>query len=340
MLEELHERARLELGLSWPDREQGLQLRGEKQPVRELRVVEGLDAEAVAGEHELAHLLIVEGEGEHPVQRGQRGQAVQRVGVEDDLAVRARPEAPAPRLEEWPQLHEIVDLAVGDERESVVDHGLESALEVDDGQARVDETDRSRPMDPQIVGAAMSESRRHATERAVVGASLPHEHAGYAAHEQTPFPIKHGPIPKRTERIRASSRPARSPSPSPEAIESAAFGLSCQESSRAGTCRPARPPRHTGMHLPQDTDQTDRGAGGARGSDEEGGTNGAGSSDDEHRRTRRIGSGRRERSTGASARPVAEVMYPTTSSKSSSSKRLSCQVGSGGSAYASGVSVM
>src|SRR5215470_16832282 len=253
MLEELHERARLELGLPRPYREQSLQLRGEKKPVGELRVVEGLDAEAVAGEHELAHPLIVEGEGEHPVQRGQRAQTVQCVGVEDDLAVRARPEAPAPSLEEWPQLHEVVDLAVGDERESVVDHGLVSALEVDDGQARVDETDRPRPMDPEIVGAAMTEGRRHTTERAVVGASLPHEHASYAAHEHTPFPIKYRPIPKRTERIRASSRPARWLSPSLEAIESAAFGLSCQESSRVSTCRRARLPRRTGMHFPQDT---------------------------------------------------------------------------------------
>src|SRR5215471_19786037 len=340
MLEELHERARLELGLPRPDREQGLQLRGEKKPVGELRVVEGLDAEAVAGEHELAHPLIVEGEGKHPVQRGERAQAVQCVGVEDDLAVRARPEAPAPSLEKRPQLHEVVDLAVGDERESVVDHGLVSALEVDDGQARVDETDRSRPMDPQIVGTAMSEGRRHTTERAVVGAALPHEHAGYAAHEHTPFPIKRRPIPKRTERIRASSRPARWLSRSLEAIESAAFGLSCQESSRASTCRPARPPKAHEHASPAGHDQTDRGAGGARGSDEESGTNGAGSSADEHRSTTRIGAKRRQRSTGASARPVAEVMYPTTSSKSSSSKRLSCQEGSGGSAYASGVSVM
>src|SRR5262249_13063354 len=95
-----------------------------------------------------------------------------------------------------------------------------------------------------------------------------------------------------------------------------------------------------GRASPAGHDQTERRAGGARGSDEESGTNGAGPSDDEHRRTRNIGTGRTERSPGASARPVAEVMYPTTSSKSSSSKRLSCQVGSGGSAYAIGVSVM
>lgn len=43
--------------------------------------------------------------------------------------------------------------------------------------------------------------------------------------------------------------------------------------------------------------------------------------------------------TGPFARPAAEVMYPTTSSKSSSSKKPSCHVGSGGLAYASGVSV-
>ena len=52
-----------------------------------------------------------------------------------------------------------------------------------------------------------------------------------------------------------------------------------------------------------------------------------------------MGTGRRHRTTGASANPAAEVMYPTTSSKSSSSKKPSCQVGSGGLAYASGVSV-
>src|SRR5262249_51299753 len=178
--------ARLELGLPRPYREQGLQLRGEKNPIGELRVVEGLDAEAVAGEHELAHFLIVESEGEHPVQRGERAEAVQCVSVEDDLAVRARPEVPAPSLEERPQLHEVVDFAVGDEREWVIDLGRVSALEIDDGQPRVDKPAPPRPMDPQIVGPAMSEGRRHTTEHTVVGASLPHEHAGYAAHEHTP----------------------------------------------------------------------------------------------------------------------------------------------------------
>src|SRR5215471_8783363 len=109
----------------------------------------------------------------------------------------------------------------------------------------------------------------------------------------------------------------------------------------AGGHLPSRAPTKAHGHAcPTGHDQTDKGAGGARGSDEESGTNGTGSSDGEHLKTTRIGMGRRERSTGASARPVAEVMYPTTSSKSSSSKRLSCQVGSGGSAYASGVSVM
>src|SRR5262249_48083739 len=65
-----------------------------------------------------------------------------------------------------------------------------------------------------------------------------------------------------------------------------------------------------GHAFPAGHDQTDRGAGGARGSDEESGTNGAGSSADEHRRATRTGAKRRQGSTGASARPAAEVMYP------------------------------
>src|SRR5215469_9025481 len=53
----------------------------------------------------------------------------------------------------------------------------------------------------------------------------------------------------------------------------------------AGGHLPSRATTEAHGHAsPAGHDQADRGAGGARGSDEEGGTNGAGSSDDEHRR--------------------------------------------------------
>jgi len=209
MLKELDEGLGLELGLARPDREQSLQLGGEEEPVGKLRVVERLDAEAIAGEHELSRCQVVEGEGEHPVQRGEGGQAVQGVGVEDDLAVRSRLEASAPRLQSRPELHEIVDFTIGDQGEALVDHGLVSTTDVDDGQPRVGEAQRPGQVDAHVVGTAMGESRCHATKRRLVRGTVPHEYAGYAAHEETPLPLEHSPVPERTARIPASSRPGR-----------------------------------------------------------------------------------------------------------------------------------
>ena len=52
-----------------------------------------------------------------------------------------------------------------------------------------------------------------------------------------------------------------------------------------------------------------------------------------------MGTGRRHRTTGASANPAAEVMYPTTSSEVVVVEEAELPGGVGGLAYASGVSV-
>src|SRR5262245_28715398 len=185
--------------------------------------------------------------------------------MEDDLAVRSRPEASAPRLQNRPQLHEVVDLTIGDEGEALVDHGLVSSLEVDDGQPRVGETQRPRQVDAHVVGTAMVEGRRHPTNHRLVRGTVAHEHARYAAHETTPLPSEHSPIPEGTARIRASSRPARwylrirRPSSPPR------VGCRSQGPSRAGHHHPMRARARTGERIPRNAIRADRGTLGGKG---------------------------------------------------------------------------
>jgi hypothetical protein len=99
ILEVLREGVGLELGLAGPHREEGLDLGSEKEAIGQLGVVERLDAEAVTRQHQLILLGIVDGEREHAVQGREGLETIERVGMQDGLAIRARREAPAPRFE-------------------------------------------------------------------------------------------------------------------------------------------------------------------------------------------------------------------------------------------------
>ena len=184
ILEELHQRTRVQVARARPHGEERLQLGGEEEPVRQPRVVEGLDAEAVAGEHQLAPARVVQREGEHAVQRREGVETIQRVGVQDGLAVGGRGEAPAARLERRAQLDEVVDLAVGGEGEVAVDHRLVPALEIDDRQPRLGEPEGPGHVHAQVVGAAVGERGGHAPQRALVGAAVPQQDTGNATHGQ------------------------------------------------------------------------------------------------------------------------------------------------------------
>ncbi len=93
-------------------REQCLDLRGEAERPAVVCGVERLDAVGVAGEKELAPLLVPDRESEHAAQPVHHRSAVARVEVQQRFGIGGRAEAHALGLEFGAQRPVIVDLAV------------------------------------------------------------------------------------------------------------------------------------------------------------------------------------------------------------------------------------
>ena len=160
--------------------EQCLDLAAEEQPAAPGRacVVERLDAEVVAVQHELAAAPVLigaaqigHGEGPHAIEARGAGGAPLLVGVDDDLGVTVRAEDVAGGLELGAQLAVVVDLAVVDEPDGLVLVGdrLVSALAVDDAQAAVAEADGRRLEGAGVIGAAVHDGGGHTPEKLPVG---------------------------------------------------------------------------------------------------------------------------------------------------------------------------
>ena len=105
---------------------QRLDLGREKEGVAGLRVVERLHTAAVPRQQEFAFPPVPEREGEHAVEAGKGVLSPLRQGLQHDLRVGVRAEAPAVPLQLPPQCAEVVDLAVVGEGETPVSalHGL------------------------------------------------------------------------------------------------------------------------------------------------------------------------------------------------------------------------
>ena len=120
------------------ERQQRLGLGGQEQQAVDLRVVEGLDAEAVARAEERLLLLVPEGEREHAAQLLQAVHAPAPVRAQDHLGVRRRAEGAL--AEHLAHLDVVVDLAVVSQPGAItVGHGLIAAREIDDRQPPVPE---------------------------------------------------------------------------------------------------------------------------------------------------------------------------------------------------------
>ena len=117
--------------------EDGLDLRAEHQPAVSLRVVERLDADAVAGEQQPPAHGVVQGEAEHAAQVVDHVDPVFLVAVQDHLGIGVAAEAVPFCLELGAQFLKIVDLAVEHQADGVVlvEHRLAAVLaQVDDRQ--------------------------------------------------------------------------------------------------------------------------------------------------------------------------------------------------------------
>ena len=118
------------------------------------RVIERLDAEAIARGDELAIPRVPDREGELTTQRVDGACAPVFVEMERNLAVRPRPEVVTVALEVAANPLEVVELAVGDEsqRARFVGDRLIAGLEVDDAQACVAEAGTPVGRDPDVLG--------------------------------------------------------------------------------------------------------------------------------------------------------------------------------------------
>ena len=100
------------------------------------RVVERLDAEAVAREHEPAAARIPQGHREHAAEPLEAVLAELLVQMDDDLDVAGGREAVSASLQLGAQLDEVVELAVADDGDAAVlaRDRLVARLQIDDGE--------------------------------------------------------------------------------------------------------------------------------------------------------------------------------------------------------------
>ena len=161
---------RVESGGDETPGDERLHFRAEGEPSRRLRVVERLDAHAVAHEDEPAKAAVPEGDSEHAAQMAHELQPVLLVEVHDRLRIPVRAEAMPLGLEPRTKLAEVVDLAVEDRTDrAVLAHDrLMAAFDVDDREAP-DPERGARPDPPaSLIGAAMDDRRRHLRELRLV----------------------------------------------------------------------------------------------------------------------------------------------------------------------------
>ena len=160
---------RLEIGmrLDRARREDRLLLRPEKKAVGGNRIVQGLDAQPVAREHQPPPLRIPQRQAEHAAQMRNEIETVLLVQMHDHLDVRCRRKAVPCGDEPLAQLDMVVDLAVADDadRAVLVRDRLVAGLKVDDAQAAETEPYARRGEEALAVRAAMPQRVGHALER-------------------------------------------------------------------------------------------------------------------------------------------------------------------------------
>ena len=171
--------------------EEALQLGAEKQPPAAEGVMERLDAEAIARDHEAALPRVPEREGEHAAQPGGAARSELLVEMDDDLGVAVRREAMTTSLEIAPQLLEVVYLPVEDDRDRTVLVGnrLVPAREVDDRETTHAHRQWSIDVEALVVGASVDDDVAHRAGE-VPGrgdARVEREESGDATHGSIAF---------------------------------------------------------------------------------------------------------------------------------------------------------
>jgi hypothetical protein len=168
------DRSEVEVAWNAAIRHQRAQLRGETDCAVSQRVEQGLLADAIAGEQQLATPPIPDREREHPVQTADTVNAELLVQVHDHLGVAVGGKAVAPAYEVCAQLPEVVDLAVQHDSDGAVlaEDRLVSGEEIDDAQALDPEARVAVHEQPSRVRAAMLQRRAHPLQGETVGLHL------------------------------------------------------------------------------------------------------------------------------------------------------------------------
>ena len=150
-----------------PIAQEGLDLRGERQPAVADRVVERLLPQAVAVEEKAAAPIVPQSNGEHAVQALDEGGPLLLVEVDEDFGVGAGAEMVPLRLELGTEVGIVVDLAVEDRphRAVLVRDRLPAIGEADDAQAAVAHAERAAEVEPVLVGAAVRDGPVHGPQQ-------------------------------------------------------------------------------------------------------------------------------------------------------------------------------
>jgi hypothetical protein len=148
-------------------RKQRLRGRCEQQAIIVGRVVQRLDADAVARQHQSLPAGIPKAEREHTVQPLHAIRTPLCIGFQDNFGIAARFEAVSFLLELLPELRVVVDGAVEHERVAVgvIDHRLAGFFrQVDDRQPTVTQTNRAIDVIAGAIRSAPLEPVHHAMD--------------------------------------------------------------------------------------------------------------------------------------------------------------------------------
>ena len=179
----LRQRLAVQLLLETRVRQEGLDLAAPNQTAALMLVVQRLDAEDVARQHQLLFLGIPDGDGEHAAQALEHARAPSLVTMHDGLCVAVGLELVAHVLKLGTQLLEVVDLAVERDGHAAIGvlHGLMAALKVDDGQTAKAHCHIIVNEKALIIRAAMDNAIRHVLDDGAIDALV--EINGGESHE-------------------------------------------------------------------------------------------------------------------------------------------------------------
>ena len=179
------ERDRIDRSVNVTRGQQSRQCRRKAQTPGRLGVIERLDAEPVAREHDAAGLALPDRESEHAVEALDAARAPFRIGFEDDFGVALREEAISLLHELAAQLAIIINAAVENDREAEqrIDHRLlRCGRKIDDAETAVTERNALLRERAVRIGTARSHCPVHRRKRFACNGAVERHLAANSTH--------------------------------------------------------------------------------------------------------------------------------------------------------------